>query len=103
MKFNADYYSSHILDPLADWRRSQIWGSDRRLRVHVDNARPHIAKKVTELLADNGMKRAPRPPCTESGTVRLLPFLVHQRQARRCIMRGARSTFAGDCCDFSVH
>jgi hypothetical protein len=29
MKFNADYYISDILDPLAGWRRSQVGGSDR--------------------------------------------------------------------------
>jgi hypothetical protein len=62
MKFNADYYISHILGPLAEWRRSQVGGSDRRLYVHADNARPHTAKKVTEFLAGNGMKRAPHPP-----------------------------------------
>jgi hypothetical protein len=62
MKLNADYYISHVLDPLAEWRRSQVGGSDRRLHVHADNARPHIAKKVTEFLAGNGMKRASQPP-----------------------------------------
>jgi hypothetical protein len=39
-KFNADYYISHILGPLAEWRRSQAGGSDRRLHVDVDNAHP---------------------------------------------------------------
>jgi transposase len=62
MKFNTDYYISHILDPLAEWRRSQVGGSNRKLHVHADNARPHTAKKVTEFLAGNGMKRAPHPP-----------------------------------------
>jgi hypothetical protein len=59
MKFNADYYISHILDPLAGWRRSQIGDSDRRAYIHPDSAPPHTAKKVTEFLARNGMKRAP--------------------------------------------
>jgi transposase len=36
-------------------------GSDRRLHIHADNARLHTAKKVTEFLAGNGMKRAPQP------------------------------------------
>jgi hypothetical protein len=62
MKFNADYYISHILDPLAEWRRSQVGALDRRLHVHADNAHPHTAKKVTELLVGNSMKKAPRPP-----------------------------------------
>jgi hypothetical protein len=62
MKFNMDYCISHILDPLGEWRRSQIGGSDRRFHVHADNASPHTAKKVTEFLAGNGMKRILRPP-----------------------------------------
>jgi transposase len=62
MKFNPDYYISHILDPFAEWRRSPVGGSDRRLYVHADNARPHTAKKVTEFLAGKDMKRAPHQP-----------------------------------------
>jgi histone-lysine N-methyltransferase SETMAR len=62
MKFNANYYISHILDPLAEWRRRQVSDADRRLHVHADNTRPHTAKKATEFVAGNGMKRAPRPP-----------------------------------------
>jgi hypothetical protein len=64
MKFNADYYSSHILDPFAQRQRSQLGGSDRPLHVHTDNARRHTAKMVTEFLAGNGMKKAPHPPCS---------------------------------------
>jgi hypothetical protein len=59
MKFNADYYIAQILGPLAEWRSNQVGGSDRRLHVHADNARPHTAKNVTEFLAGNGIKRAP--------------------------------------------
>jgi histone-lysine N-methyltransferase SETMAR len=61
-KLNPDYYISHIFHPPTEWRRSQIGGSDRRLHVYADNARPHTAKKVTEFLAGNGMKRASHPP-----------------------------------------
>jgi hypothetical protein len=28
MKFSADYYISHIFDPLAEWRRGQVRGSE---------------------------------------------------------------------------
>jgi hypothetical protein len=62
MKFNADYYISHMLDPLTEWRRSQVRGSDRRLHVHVDNAGRYTPKKVTEFLANNGIKETPHPP-----------------------------------------
>jgi hypothetical protein len=62
MKFNTDDYISHILDPLAEWRRSQVGDSDRRLHVPVDNPRSHAVKKATEFLAGNGMKRGPHSP-----------------------------------------
>jgi hypothetical protein len=64
MKFDAEYYNyiSHILDPIAEWRRSQVGRSDRRLHVHADNVHPHTAKKVAEFLAGNGMRRVPHPP-----------------------------------------
>jgi hypothetical protein len=62
MKCNANDYISHILDPLAEWRSSQVGGSGRGLHIHTDNARPPAAKKVTEFLAGNGMERAAHPP-----------------------------------------
>jgi transposase len=62
IKFNADYCVSHILDPLAEWRRSHAGASNRRLHVHADNAGSQTAKKITKSLASNGMKRAPHPP-----------------------------------------
>jgi hypothetical protein len=59
MKFNADCYIFDILDPLAEWRSSQVGGLDRRLHVHADSVRPHTAKKVTEFLAGNSRKKLP--------------------------------------------
>lgn len=61
-KFNTDYYISEILTPLAAWRAGQVGATDRKLIVHSDNARPHMAKKVNEFFANNGMTRAPHPP-----------------------------------------
>jgi hypothetical protein len=45
-KFNADNYISHMLNPFAEWRSSQVGGSDQRLHVHADKASPHTAKKM---------------------------------------------------------
>jgi hypothetical protein len=45
MKFNVDYYISHILDPLAELQSSQVGGLDGRLRVHAGNTRPGTAKE----------------------------------------------------------
>jgi hypothetical protein len=61
MKFNAEYHSAHLLDTLAEWRRSQVGDSDRRSHVHADHARPQIGEKGPEFLAGNGRKRTPRP------------------------------------------
>jgi hypothetical protein len=58
MKFNPDYYISHRLDPLSEWRRGEVGALDRRLHVHADNVRLHTTKKITECLAGHGMKRA---------------------------------------------
>jgi hypothetical protein len=62
MKFNAGYYISQRLDPLAERRRSQVGASDRRWHVQANNARPHTAKKVTEFQAGKSIKRAPHSP-----------------------------------------
>jgi hypothetical protein len=62
MKFNAGSSIFHILDPLAEWRRSQVGGSDQRLHVQADDVCPNTAENVTEFFADNGMKRAPHLP-----------------------------------------
>jgi histone-lysine N-methyltransferase SETMAR len=59
--FDAAYYISDILTPLAKWRKNQIGSTNRNLIVHSDNARPHIAKKNLEFLKDNSMNRAPHP------------------------------------------
>jgi hypothetical protein len=56
MKFNMDHYISHILNPLSEWRSSQV-GS--KVACPVDSARSHNAKKVTEFSAGNGIKRPP--------------------------------------------
>jgi hypothetical protein len=61
-KFHAGHDISHILDSLAEWRRNQVGGSDRRLHVQTDSACPYTAKKVTEFFAGNGMKRPSHPP-----------------------------------------
>jgi hypothetical protein len=60
-KFNADYYISNILTPVLDWRTAQRGATDRKLIVHADNARPHIANKVKKFFDDNELEMAPHP------------------------------------------
>jgi transposase len=59
----------------------------------MDNVRPHIAKKVAEFLAGNGMKRAPHPlyspiepPVTSafSGTSRASSQVHHSSPINFC-------------------
>jgi hypothetical protein len=46
IKFNADYYITGVPIPLAKWRKTQVGGTDRKLIVHADKARPHTARRV---------------------------------------------------------
>jgi hypothetical protein len=60
--FNSGYYIAEILDPLSQWRSSEAAGNERKLLVHVDNARPHTAKLSTQYFNENRMKSAPHSP-----------------------------------------
>jgi hypothetical protein len=63
-KFNASYYVAEISDPLSQWRSIEAVGKERKLLVHVDNARRHTAKLSTQYFDENRMKMksAPYPP-----------------------------------------
>jgi hypothetical protein len=61
-KFTASYYIAEILEPLSQWRSIEAVGSERKLLVHADNARPHTAKLSTRYFNENRMKSAPRSP-----------------------------------------
>jgi hypothetical protein len=61
-KFNAGYYIAEILGPLSQWRSIEVVGSERKLLVHADNARPHTARSSTQYFNENQMKSAPHPP-----------------------------------------
>jgi histone-lysine N-methyltransferase SETMAR len=61
-KFNAGYYIAEILEPLSQWRSIEAAGNERKLLVHADNARPHIAKLSTQYFNENRMKSATHPP-----------------------------------------
>jgi histone-lysine N-methyltransferase SETMAR len=43
-----------------DFNRSRAM--QKKIGVHTDNARPHMARQTTDYLEQNGMKRAPHPP-----------------------------------------
>jgi hypothetical protein len=61
-KFNAGYYVAEILDPLSQWRSIEAAANERKLLVHADSARRHIAKLSTHYFNENRMKSAPCPP-----------------------------------------
>jgi hypothetical protein len=58
-RWTSQYYIAHIppeICALCDAR------DRRKLVVHADNARPHVAKRVKQYLEDNNLKNAPHPP-----------------------------------------
>jgi hypothetical protein len=61
-KFNSSYHRREILEPLSEWRREQAGGASRKLIVHADNARPHIAAASQEFMEENGLERAIHTP-----------------------------------------
>jgi hypothetical protein len=58
-EWTSQYYIDHILPKICALRDA----TDRRkLVVHTDDARPHVAKRIKQYLEDNGLKSAPHPP-----------------------------------------
>ena len=60
-KFNADYYINNILIPLTENGTLYPDTNGRRLNLHVDNARPHTAKKSTQTMEYLGLKKVHHP------------------------------------------
>jgi histone-lysine N-methyltransferase SETMAR len=61
-KFNSTHYSTEVLFSLSEWISTEVGQCKRKLVVHTDNARPHVARQTTDYLEQNGMKRASHPP-----------------------------------------
>jgi hypothetical protein len=57
-KFNAGYDITETLEPLSQWSSIEAAGNERKLLVHADNARPHIAKIRTQYFNENRIKSA---------------------------------------------
>jgi histone-lysine N-methyltransferase SETMAR len=59
IKWTSRYYSDNILSSIA-----ALWdvGSHRKMAVHADNTRSHVAKCVTEYMDHNSLNRTPPPP-----------------------------------------
>jgi hypothetical protein len=55
-KFTAGYHSAEILEPLSQWRSTEVADNVRKLLMHADNARPHTAKLSTQYFNENRMK-----------------------------------------------
>jgi hypothetical protein len=61
-KFNTGCYIAETLEPLSQWHLIKAVSSKRKLLVHADLARPHIAKLSTQCFNENRMKSTPHPP-----------------------------------------
>jgi transposase len=57
--FNAEYYRDNILAALT---QLQLEDDGRKLVVHTDNARAHIAQKCRTFCEENGLRLALHPP-----------------------------------------
>jgi hypothetical protein len=55
-KFNSDHCITDVLIRLAEWRKTSVGRTDRKLIVHADTPRPHPAKKSLDFLEQNEMK-----------------------------------------------
>jgi transposase len=58
-KWTNQYYINHILPEICALRDAR---DRRKLMVHADNARPHVAKRIKQYLEDNNLKSAPHAP-----------------------------------------
>lgn len=60
--FTSSYFINNILEPLTG-NGSRFPDNDgRRLNLHMDNARPHIAKITNQYMECRGIKKVPHPP-----------------------------------------
>jgi histone-lysine N-methyltransferase SETMAR len=59
--FNSSHYVTNILGSIAGWGRVQVGASRRKVIIHKDDARPHVAKLTQQFQDHNSMKRAPHP------------------------------------------
>jgi hypothetical protein len=58
-KWTSQYYIDHILPEMCALRNAI---DRRKLAVHADNAKPHVAKIVKPYLEVNGLRSPPHPP-----------------------------------------
>ena len=61
VKFNSQYMVSNILTPVCDMLRDEITSSERKLILHMDNAKPHRGKIVDEFIESSHLRKAPQP------------------------------------------
>jgi hypothetical protein len=70
--FNSEYYCDNIL---ATTTQLQPEDDRRKLVVHADNARAHIAQKCRTICEENGLRLTPHPPFVTLGNERVLDVL----------------------------
>jgi hypothetical protein len=58
-KWTSQYSIDYIIPEICALRNAR---DRRKLVLHADNARPHVARRVKQDLEDNNLKSAPHPP-----------------------------------------
>jgi hypothetical protein len=62
IRFNTGHYITDLLIALAEWPKTQVGRTDRKLIVRADNAHPYFAKMSLDFLEQNGMRNVPHSP-----------------------------------------
>ncbi|OHS93101.1 histone-lysine N-methyltransferase SETMAR-like protein [Tritrichomonas foetus] len=57
-KFNAAYYITAIMSKIVEFKNSNNY---KKLFVHYDNAKPHVAKIVKKYINENSLESVPHP------------------------------------------
>jgi hypothetical protein len=80
IKINIDHHITDVLTPLAEWRKTHIDRTDRKLLVYTDNALSHLAKKRLDFLEQNEIKKSLHPPHSPDLTPSDFYFFGHVKQ-----------------------
>jgi hypothetical protein len=100
-KFNASHSVTNILGPLADWRTVQARESNRKLIIHTENARPHVATMTQQFCgAKRNEEHSSSRLFTRSCTVGLLSLRLRQATFNRTRISPWGGTSRSDQCDF---
>jgi hypothetical protein len=102
-KFNTHRYISTILRFFADWNVDEIRAIDRKLIMHADHVRLHMAKVSLAFIEQNGMKRASHLPYSPDLTLSDFFLFDHIKGFLVITLSNQPMTFVRDSSHLDVH